>query len=193
MINLLPPQTKKQFLAGRVNTILVRYIWMTAGFFGLLAVISGLTYIMLETTKSTAQQQIDSNNSRVSDYNQIQTRKKEFQDNLATAKAILDKQTYYSGALLKIAKILPDGTVLNKISLDSSTYGTPVTLHFLALDEDHAITLKTALQASNIFSDVHFQTLNLEEYGKSANDKVYRVGIDMSTTINKDGIGNESY
>lgn len=192
MINLLPPQTKKLFVAGRVNTLLVRYIWMTAGFFGLLAVISGLTYVMLENTKTNANQQINENNSRVTDYVQIQKQTKEFQDNLATAKAILDRQTYYSGALLKIAKYLPTGTVIDKISLDSATYGTPITLHFLAINEDQAIALKSALADSKIFSDVHFQTLNLAENGKSANGTIYRVGIDMSTTINKEGIGNES-
>jgi Tfp pilus assembly protein PilN len=192
MINLLPPQTKKLFVAGRVNTLLVRYIWMTAGFFGLLAVISGLTYVMLENTKTNANQQINDNNSRVTDYAQIQKQTKEFQDNLATAKAILDRQTYYSGALLKIAKYLPTGTVIDKISLDSATYGTPITLHFLAVNEDQAIALKSALADSKIFSDVHFQTLNLAENGKSANGTIYRVGIEMSTTINKEGIGNES-
>lgn len=192
MINLLPPQTKKMFVAGRVNTLLVRYIWMTAGFFGLLAVISGLTYVMLDTTKANADQQIEDNNSRVAGYNQIQVQTQEFQQNLATAKAILDKQTYYSGALLKIAKYLPAGIIIDRISLDSATYGTPVTLHFLAADEERAIALKAALNESKIFSDVHFQTLNLAENGKSANGTVYRVGITMSTTINKEGIGNES-
>lgn len=192
MINLLPPQTKKLFVAGRVNTLLVRYIWMTAGFFGLLAVISGLTYVMLETTKTNASQQIQDNNSRVAGYNQIQKQTKEFQDNLATAKAILDRQTYYSGALLKIAKYLPAGTVIDKISLDSATYGTPIVLHFLAVDEDQAIALKSALTDSKIFTDVHFQVLNLSENGKSANGTIYRVGIDMSTTINKQGVSDES-
>ena len=156
MINLLPPQLKKQFVAGRVNTLLVRYLWMTVGFFGLLAIISGLTYVMLETTKKNAQQQIDDNNARVVDYNDIQARTQALQSNLSAAKAILEKQTHYSEALLKIAKSLPDGIVLGKISLDSSTYGTPVTIHFLAKDEETAIALKKQLQESTIFSDVHF-------------------------------------
>ena len=191
MINLLPPQNKKQFIAGRVNTLLMQYIWITAALFGLLGIISGLTYFMLETTRMNAEQQITENTSRVTNYQQIQQRTAEFQSNLTIAKAILDQQTYYSGALMKIAKYLPSGTVIDKISLDSSTYGTPISLHFLAEDEDTAITLKKARQESNIFSDVHFQTLNLEENGKGANDKVYRVGITMSTTIRKEGIGNE--
>ena len=193
MINLLPPESKKHFIAGRVNTLLVRYIWLTAALFGLLALISGLTYVMLENTKQQAQQQIQTDDSQVAGFSDTQQRTKEFQDNLSVAKTILDRRTYYSGALLKLARYLPAGTVIDKVTLDSSTYGTPISLHFLAEDENTAISLKKALQDSNMFSDVHFQTLNLAENGKGANGKAYRVGITMSTTIKKEGIGNEGY
>lgn len=192
MINLLPPADSKTFIAGRVNTILVRYIWLTAGLFGLLTAISGLTYFMLDTTRANAEKQISENTSNASSYQSVQARTQEFQTNLSIAKSILDRRTYYSAALLKLSKYLPAGVVIDKISLDSSTYGTPVSLHFLAASEDTAISLKKALQDSNMFSDVHFQSLNLQENGKGADGKVYRVGINMSTTINEKGISDET-
>ena len=183
MINLLPPADSKAFIAGRVNTLLLRYIWLTAGLFALLVIICGLTYVMLETTKINAENQISENANSEKGYQSVQARTQEFQTNLSIAKSILDRRTYYSATLLKITKYLPKGTVIDKISLDSSTYNTPVTLHFLAESEDTAISLKKSLQDSHMFSDVHFQSLNLQENGKGADGKSYRVGINMSTTI----------
>lgn len=191
MINLIPPALKKQFVAGRVNTILVRYIWIVIMLLILLGVISALTYYMLDSARASAEERIKENNAETSSYQQVQARTTEFQSNLATAKTILDKQTYYSGALLKVVKYLIPGTVMDSISLDSSTYGTPMTLEIYALNENVAIDLKRSFQESNVLDDAHFQSLSLGTETKNINGKDYTVKITMTVTINKETVGNE--
>lgn len=193
MINLLPPSAKKEFIAGRVNTLLVRYLWIIGILFVLLAFICGLTYMMLETIKTNKQQQIQDNTSKVKDYATIRQQAAAFQSNLSVAKSIMDRQTYYSGALLKISKYLVPGTILQSISLDRTTYGTPMTLQILAADTGTAVRLKDSLQSSSLFSDVHFQTVDLSTGGTPSNGVTYHTSVTMQVTINKDGIGNEAF
>lgn len=193
MINLLSPVAKKNFVAGRVNALLVRYLWIVGALFILLGVICGLTYFMLDGTKVAKEQLIKDNEAKMSEYQPVQQRATQFQTNLATSKAILDKQTYYSGALLKISKYLIKGTVISTITLDNTTYGTPMTIQVLAVDPYVAINLKKSLQDSGIFSDVHFQVVDLPASGQTVNDVKYGASLTMQVTINKDGIGNESY
>lgn len=196
MINLLPPAAKRDFTAGRVNALLVRYIWITLALFGLLAVLCGLTLVMLEDTKQAAQQQIASNDADVASLTDIQIRADSFRANLAISKAILDQQTHYTDTLLKISGLMMDydkdgkpavqGTVLNNISLDQSAYGTPMNLQIFAKNEDAAFHLKSNFQSSPMFKDVHFQSLSMGS--DSSTDAAYPVSGQLIVTINKEGL-----
>ena len=190
MINLLSPAAKKEFAAGRVNALLIRYLWIIAALFILMTAIGGLTYLMLDNIKTNAVQQIAENEQHVTQYQSVQVRADEFKSNLAIAKTIMDRQTYYSDAILRISKYLPPGTVINTISLDGSSYGTPMTLQVYAVDETAAIALKTSFQNSQVFSDVQFQSLSL---GGSGGNTSYGVNVTLKVTISKEGIGNESF
>ena len=65
MINLLPPQEKKQISAGRVNVILRRYCIISLIFAGLLFLTIGGFYLFLENSRTSAQANIDEGNAKL--------------------------------------------------------------------------------------------------------------------------------
>lgn len=186
MINLLPPAAKRTFGAGRVNALLIRYIWITIALFGLLGLLCALTFAMLEGARQASQQQINANNADVASLASVQAQSDTFAANLAISKSILDQQTHYTDTLLKISQFFVPGTTISVLSLDETSYGAPVTLQIAAVSEQAALQLKTSMQSSTLFSDVHFQSISLNPGGTGTTG--YPVSAQLVVTINKEGL-----
>lgn len=183
MINLLPPQHKKDLSAASANTALVRYIWITLVLFVLLAAMSGLTYVMLTAEQDNQQREREASSRQIAQNQAIEQRQKEFETNLLIAKTIIDQQTNYSDVLLKIAKLMQPGTVLSGITLDYESYGTPMDIQLTAKTESDAIMLRNAFQNSDLFSNVQFKSLSRDD----SKGVEYPVSATMQVTINKEG------
>ena len=185
MINLLPPEAKRPFAAGRLNSMLIRYIWITLLLCGLIGILSAFTSVTLDVIKQSAQTRINENLASVSNLSGIQQRADAFRTNLAVSKAILDQQTHYTDTLLKITSLMTPGTTLNNITLDESTYGTPMSLQVNAKTEQDAIALKQSFQSSPLFSDVHFLSLTLSNSTNQQAGSAYPVNAQLVVTIKK--------
>lgn len=181
MINLLPPEEKRQLRAARTNTLLARYNFILLGAVAFLALAVGIVYLYLTTTKATADQVVRENTAATSDYATVLTDAQTFRTNLATAKQILDREIAYSKVIITIAQIIPSGVVLNSLTLDAETFGTETTLSAQARDYASALAFKDALQASTFFSDAHFQTVNA-----SGGNPEYPLLVDLNVTIAKE-------
>ncbi len=180
MINLLPPDIKKQTSAARTNLLLLRYTILLLGAVAFLLAAIGLVYVYLGNAKSTAEETIADNIARAGDYGSVETDANAFRQNLANAKQILDSDIKYTKVILEIANVLPSGIVLDTLSLDSQTFGTPTTLAANARDYATVLRLKDSLQASSIFSNVSIQTISDGGSGD------YPLTVTFSVTIRKD-------
>lgn len=180
MINLLPPETKAQISAARANRLLLRYnlLLLAAVAFLLIAVI--IVYVYLGNAKTVAEATIADNRSKVSDYSAIESQASAFRQNLARAKQILDSDVTYTKVILSIARVLPSGIVLDTLSLNSETFGSPTTLTANARDYAAVLSLKDSLQNSNLFSNVSIQTIS------NAGDGEYPLSVTLSVTIQKE-------
>lgn len=182
MINLLPTEEKRQLRAARSNTLLLRYNILLIGVVACMLVAIGFTYIYLNTTKETAEATINENKAKVSNFAKVETEATTFRSNLATAKQILDREVVYTKVILEIAHTMPTGTILETLNLDSATFGTATTLTAKAKSYDQAIALKEALQKSTLFSDVHFESITLNDSDTTG----YPFTVNLSVTIKKD-------
>jgi Tfp pilus assembly protein PilN len=180
MINLLPPEEKRQLRAARTNTLLLRYNVFLASAVAFLGLAIGITYVYLSTTKANSESIINENKAKVASFAEVQSQADIFKANLTTAKQILDNEVIYTKVMLAIAALMPGGTVLDKLSLDSQTFGTPTTLTAGATNYDNALKLKDAFQASALFSDVHFESIN------SGGQPPYTLTVNLKVTIKKD-------
>ena len=181
MINLLAPQEKKQITAGRVNVLLRRYCIVSLSLLGLLAVTIAGFYLLLTNNKSTAQEAIDEGNRKLTEYQAVQKNVDSFKNNLSTAKAILGNEVHYSSVIAKIAKALPSNVVLQSLTLDSSTFGAPTSLSALGKTNNDALRLKTSLEESGIFQNVHLESISSAASGGEKGD--YPVSISINVTL----------
>ena len=191
MINLLPTQTKRQLRAARANVLLLRYTILSAATVGFLAIGTLSIYFVMGNIKTSAESTTTDNQSQISNFNSVQTEANEFRANLNTAKTILDKEVIYSQAILDIAQVIPEGVIIDSLSLDSASFGSPMAINAKAKSYDRAIALKDTLEKSEIFSNVHFTTVSSSTSGgssgegsnSSANDYPYTVNL--TATLNK--------
>lgn len=183
MINLLPPDEKKQLVASRANSLLLRYNIFLLGALAFVLLAIGVTYVFLTSTQATAEETVVKNAEQVVSYAAIQQKEQQFKDNLATAKEILDKEVIYTKAILAISQLLPSGIVLQNLSLDAQTFGTQTPLVVQAKSLDAAVSLKNSLEQSPLFSNVHFLSINATTGAGSSG--AYPVAVTLNVTINK--------
>jgi Tfp pilus assembly protein PilN len=181
MINLLPSENKRELIAARTNTLLVRYNVFMIGAVVFLFIAIGVVYVYLGNAKATAEKTIAENQSKVIGFKDVEEQATEFRQNLTIAKQILDREVNYTHVILRIAKLLPSGTVLSGLSLDSATFGTQTTLVAKAKSYEQAIALKDSFSKSDLFSDVHFQSITTTE-GASA----YPLTVTLNVTFKKE-------
>jgi Tfp pilus assembly protein PilN len=180
MINLLPPETKSQLSAARTNRLLLRYnVLLLAAVAFLLAAI-GLVYVYLGNAKASAETTIAENISRAGDYDSVEAEATAFRQNLANIKQILNSDVAYTKIILEIAGVLPQGVVLDRLDLDSTTFGTPTTITANVTDYATVLKLKDALQQSTIFTNVSIQTISSDGTGQ------YPLRATFAVTIQKD-------
>lgn len=180
MINLLPPETKSQLSAARANRLLLRYNLLLLAAVGFLLVAIGLVYVYLSNAKSSAETTIAENISRAGDYGTVEAEATAFRQSLANVKQILNSDVAYTKIILEIAGVLPEGVVLDRLDLDSTTFGTPTTLTANVTDYSTVLRLKDALQQSSVFANVSIQTISNDGTGR------YPLRATFAVTIKKD-------
>lgn len=180
MINLLPPEKKRQIRAGQTNVLLFRYVLATVVLAVPLFMMVGGVYLLLENSKKIANETIQNSEVKSAQYRDVKTKAQEFNNNLQVAKTILDKEVRYSKIAPVIAQSLPPGIYLESLSLDAKTFGQPVTLNALAKTYNDAVRLKNTFEESSHFSDVHLLSVS---HGSGDNSSTYPVSITISVII----------
>lgn len=181
MINLLPDESKKEIRAARTNVTLLKYIFVLGAGVVFLAAIAGSIYFILLGTQTSAESIIKNNQSKTSAYSSAQEQAQALRAGLANAKAILDKEVRYSKVITGIAALMPEGAVLDSLSLSPATFGTPTTLTIYAKSTEAALAVKNNFQTSALFSNVTFVSISSGAQGGS-----YPITASLSLTINKD-------
>jgi Tfp pilus assembly protein PilN len=183
MINLMPPNEKRQLRAARTNSLLLRYNFLLLGAMAFLGVAVTLTWVYLSTAKATAETTQAENDARVSTMRSIETDAQKLRANLSIAKQILNNEVTYTKVIFTIASLMPRGTVLDGLNLDSKTFGTPAPLVAKAATYETALALKDSLQSSPLFSDVHFQSITSNTGSQQLQ---YPLTVTFSVTLKKD-------
>ena len=184
MINLLPPDNKRQIHAAQSNVLLLRYCIASLALMALLAGIIGIAHLTLNSSKVAAENSIKESEAKSSQYTDIKVQAEEFKKNLAIAKTILDKEVRYSAIALQIAQTIPAGTVLQSLQLSAQSFGEPTVLNANGKTYDDAIRLKTAFEESNYFHDVHL--LSVSHADENNPDQIYPISIQISVVVNRE-------
>lgn len=192
MINLLPPHTKKEIRAARVNIILLRYCVLLIFTLGFVLASFGVGFYITWNDKNAALARKQAADSSANTYAKVKQEAESFSKDLKTAKTILSGEISYSQLLIDIANTLPAGTIVNSLSLASNNFGTPVTLTartILGPDagsrDVYALKLKDALEASPLFEKVNIASTVLTENPGTNLERKYPLQVVINTTLSK--------
>lgn len=180
MINLMPDDVKKELRAARVNVMLARYIGILvlAGLF--LALVLFGSFYLLNQSRESSLKLIEANGVKADVYSSTKAQVNELSGSLAGARDILDQEVRYSNILINFAQLMPTGTVIDKITLDTTAFNAPITVSVYAQTTDDAVALRDRFQGSSLFTDVNFQSIS-----ETGGIQGYPVSATMTLTLNK--------
>lgn len=182
MINLMPDDAKKELRAARVNVLLIRYMGVIFAAFTFLVFILFGSYFLLNQSKSSSEQLIAANDTKADVYKTTREQINTLSDQLAGAKAILNKEVLYSDVLVDIGQRMTPGTIIDKISLTAASFsGTATTLKVFAKTTNDAVALRDSFQQSSLFKNVSFQTVS------DSNSGVVDYPVSATLTLTLDG------
>lgn len=184
MINLLPDDTKRDISAARSNVVLLRYNLLTLSAAGGLLMICGLFFFILSANQSTAVSRSTENEAKAASYESTRKAAEEYSANIATAKEILNRGVDYTSTIFEIVKLLPEGVVLDGLTLKASDFGKQTTFTANAKSNEIATKLKENFENSKMFTNVHFQSLSNTSSATSTNTK-YPIQVVLSLQLNK--------
>jgi Tfp pilus assembly protein PilN len=185
MINLLPDQNKRNIVAARTNVILLRYNLLTVAAIALLASFYGASYVIMHTIQLDAQTKNADSVAKVTALASVKSAADAYRNNLTIARTILDKSVNYTDTIIAITKLLPNGIILDSLSLDATSFSTPMTLTAHAKDYAAATQFKQNFQSSSLFSKVYFVSLTDGGGGSDAATQAYPLNVSLNVTINK--------
>ena len=99
MINLLPPGDRRQLVAARTNTLLLRYVVLLPILVAALIIEMGVLYFMMNAAQENSRRNIADNEAQAAKYTSVKKRGDEYKKNLLAAKTILDAQLPYTDVL----------------------------------------------------------------------------------------------
>lgn len=183
MINLLPDDIKKELHAARMNVSLIRLLFVIILATVFLLAVFGVSYMSLMNAQATAQQVIDLNDTKSEAYASTKAELDTLNSNLAGSKTILDQEVLYSRLLSQLGQTMSNDTIIDTLSLTTSSVGIPIDLKVFATSGDAIIALQGRFQNSAAFQNVTFQSIS--EQGGIAG---YPASATITLTINKDGL-----
>lgn len=162
MINLMPAEDQRQLAAARTNTLLLRYTILLGIFVAVLVIEILGVYLVVTIGESGNKTTISENDAKAASYASVKQQADSFRSNLATAKYILGKQVPYTTLMLALSQSLPSGSIINKLEIDPTTFGTQTTLTVNTTSYDKAIAVKTALQNAKVGKNALFTSVSFD-------------------------------
>lgn len=181
MINLLPPATKSELKAGRVNTLLVRYLTALGVTAGLIVVVFGVSYFLNERNKADYTALKQASEQQLGELGNVRTKVEQFNNNIKSVKTLYASQILLSDVVTYIASTLPPGTVIGDLSLSKSSLETPLSLSVRADNFDKGVILRKNFEDSGIFKDIVLS--GISGGGEGSEDERYPYSISISATL----------
>lgn len=154
MINLLLPETKEQIRAAKLNTVLVTYLIILGCAIGFLALVYGGSYYLMSMAQSNAKQTTSENEERAAVYQDTRVAAQQLQTDLASARSMINSDIDYSTILTGLGALVPQGVVLQSLTLNTAMFTTPTEIQAYATTTELGLALRDALQGSSLVSSV---------------------------------------
>lgn len=180
MINLLPPEQRREIRAGYSNTLLVRYTTLSIAALVFMLAALGITYLVLTQSQRVAEATQAENQAKAAGFHQVQAEANSLRNDLSSVKSLFDNEILYSKALTNLADALPNGTAIDSLELSPASFSSPTTLNIKIRDRAAAEALE-----SNLSSSPHVSGVALGSISTSSEDGQYPYSVSVTLTLNR--------
>lgn len=186
MINLLPDQIKKERMYGRRNRTLLTYNIALISTAGVIAAIMVGSLQFVGADEAQLREEIESANVKVQ---ALESNVKEIEkvaQRLETAKKLSDLSVQFSDLIPQIGAVLPEGVVLNALSLTGGVTD-PLLLDVDIATADLAPVLSRNLVESELFEAADIATLAPKGSGdtteEAAPTEIYKFSASLNASF----------
>lgn len=179
MINLLPNEIRLEHVYGRRNKKLVALIVLIAGTAVAVGFIIMFNLNYINDEKQSIQKSIDSNKqviaqleSETSDLSSVASR-------LTVTYKLFDESIKFSEIIPQIGSVLPQGTVIDGLSLTGGSYD-PLQLNVSMVSAELAPVLQKNLVDSELFEAA--DVINISPSGSEGSNYQYSASVSVSFT-----------
>lgn len=159
MINLMPPNLKKDILYARRNVTLVQYCVLVAITAVALTGVMVYGIMLINSDQNALEESISSKKSTLELLKKDETEANNLSKTIDTINALLNREVSFSKLLQDIGAVMPEGTKLTGLSLASSK-DQPLTITAALNEQKKAAILQQNLLKSGLFSAVDIQAVN---------------------------------
>ncbi len=190
VINLLPPESKKQIRAARNNHVIRRYYSLLLMVAALLIIVFGIGFKVTFDQEASYISIKEQNEKEVAKFESVRKAAQDFSSDLDVAKTILASDVRLSMTITGIASVIPSGAILSNLTLNTQdTTNAPLTINARAKTYDQALELKSSLEESPIFENVSLVSvttgINSSASVDDATAAAYPVTIAISAKLTK--------
>lgn len=186
MINLLPPDSKKQIRAARNNHIIRKYYQLLLGVAAVVAIIFAVGFKVTYDQEASYLAVKDQNETKVAEFKSVRTAAQDFSSDLDVAKTILAGDVRLSETITHIASVIPNGVILSNLTLDTqANANAPLIISARAGSFEQAVALKNSLESSPIFENVSLQTATSSNTDSDELDSRYPVTVILNIKYSK--------
>lgn len=185
MINLLPPESKKQIRAARNNHVIRRYYQLVLTSAALLAIVFAVGFKVTFDQENSYLAIKAQNDKEVAKFQDVRKAAQDFSSDLDVAKTILASDIRLSETITGIASVIPSGVILSNLSLNTQdTTNAPLNISARAKTYEAAVALKNSLEGSPIFENVSLQNA-VTTLPEDATTTMYPVAVTLSAKFSK--------
>jgi hypothetical protein len=180
MINLLPEEKKADLRAARTNTVLLRYNIILIAAVLFLAGAVAVVYVFLTTIKATAEQSIQDNIVKEQAYENVKQESVIFKNSLSDAKTMLGDEVSYSRALIRYARLFPEGTAIDSMQFDATSFSTPLNVSVKITGQQAAQALIDSMNSSPYVTGFTRKAITINQ------NSTYPYTMEVTFTLNKE-------
>jgi Tfp pilus assembly protein PilN len=171
-INLLPPDVKLGLEQKRKNLVVLKILYRAIWVFIFVAVVVAGTWYYLENSARNVDEELSRGNESLAAFGNLETQAKKVSEKITAIKKIESGLNHWPGVVSEIQKVMPSGTYLSRMSLDSKQKAR-ATMAGYATDKQSIAALRDALESSEYFEFVDIESASTESNPKT--------GVDIET------------
>lgn len=190
MINVLPPQTKAHYRYARHNTLLRKWILLSALALAGLVLLGGGGYLYLQQTSNSYAQPISAGKDALQRGNIDGVSKQvgDISDSLKLSVKVLSKEVLFSELLKQLATLTPSNASLAALTIDESDSALDISAATTDYNAATQLQVNLASPGNKIFTKADIVSISCTGGNTSSNDvsSKYPCNVTIRALLAKD-------